>query len=163
VAQTEALAAAILPDATSLLNPLQLISTTDMDTKDEKTEKHLATPEETSREDYIESTQTSVPFEAYLYFAALQRSEERNSASPHGEHFVDNLVHRLSGHKGPNVNIDATAHLESHREIPLSERETASRALRLASTSSVFYLITTDILGPFNAPFAISQVGWVPG
>jgi len=35
--------------------------------------------------------------------------------------------------------------------------------LRLASWASVFYLITTDILGPFNAPFAISQVGWVPG
>ncbi|KIJ93769.1 hypothetical protein K443DRAFT_111538 [Laccaria amethystina LaAM-08-1] len=43
------------------------------------------------------------------------------------------------------------------------ERANASRALRLASWASVFYLITTDILGPFNAPFAISQVGWVPG
>jgi hypothetical protein len=28
---------------------------------------------------------------------------------------------------------------------------------------SVFYLITTDILGPFNALFVISQTGWVPG
>jgi len=35
--------------------------------------------------------------------------------------------------------------------------------LRLANWASIFYLITTDILGPFNAPFAISQVGWVPG
>ncbi|KNZ72606.1 N amino acid transport system protein [Termitomyces sp. J132] len=35
--------------------------------------------------------------------------------------------------------------------------------MRAASWSSIFYLITTDILGPFNAPFAISQVGWVPG
>jgi hypothetical protein len=38
----------------------------------------------------------------------------------------------------------------------------ASQALRF-SWASVFYLITTDILGPLNAPFAISQTGWVPG
>ncbi|KAF8889927.1 transmembrane amino acid transporter protein-domain-containing protein [Infundibulicybe gibba] len=43
------------------------------------------------------------------------------------------------------------------------EKVNATRALRVASWASVFYLITTDILGPFNAPFAISQVGWVPG
>lgn len=29
--------------------------------------------------------------------------------------------------------------------------------------AAVFYLITTDILGPFNAPFALSQTGYVPG
>jgi hypothetical protein len=125
-------------------------------------EKHEQTPEQVSQEGPVGSTQTPVPFEAYLYFAALQRSEEEKSAS-YGDRFANSLVDRLSGHKGPNVNIDATPHLESHREVPLSERATASRALRLASWSSVFYLITTDVLGPFNAPFAISQVGWVPG
>lgn len=39
----------------------------------------------------------------------------------------------------------------------------ARRALRTASWAAIFYLITTDILGPFNAPFAFSQVGFVPG
>ncbi|KAI0687986.1 transmembrane amino acid transporter protein-domain-containing protein [Cytidiella melzeri] len=39
----------------------------------------------------------------------------------------------------------------------------ARRALRTASWWAVFYLITTDILGPFNAPYAFSQVGYVPG
>ena len=43
------------------------------------------------------------------------------------------------------------------------ERINARRALRSASWAAVFYLITTDILGPFNAPFAFSQVGYVPG
>ena len=33
----------------------------------------------------------------------------------------------------------------------------------LHSWAAIFYLITTDILGPFNAPFAFSQVGYVPG
>ena len=39
----------------------------------------------------------------------------------------------------------------------------ARRALRTASWAAIFYLITTDILGPFNAPYAFSQVGYVPG
>ncbi|KAJ7898431.1 hypothetical protein B0H13DRAFT_2031890 [Mycena leptocephala] len=113
-------------------------------------EKREQTPEQVSQEGPVGSTQTPVPFEAYLYFAALQRSEEEKSAS-YGDRFANSLVDRLSATKGP-----------THREVPLSERATASRALRLASWSSVFYLITTDVLGPFNAPFAISQVGWVP-
>ena len=44
-----------------------------------------------------------------------------------------------------------------------AERAKASRALRITSWASAFCLITTDILGPFSAPYAVSQVGWVPG
>ncbi|KAJ6591532.1 transmembrane amino acid transporter protein-domain-containing protein [Mycena vulgaris] len=133
-----------------------------MEPTNEKSDKRAKTPEEnekSSQDETVGSTQgSSVPFEAYLHFAALQRSEEANSGSvPDGR--FNNWLSRLSDH---NVNVDSAPYLESHREIPLSEKETASRALRLASWSSVFYLITTDILGPFNAPFAISQVGWVP-
>ncbi|KAJ7446688.1 transmembrane amino acid transporter protein-domain-containing protein [Mycena latifolia] len=136
-----------------------------MEAANEKSEKLAKTPEETSQDESTGSPHGSspVPFEAYLHFAALQRSEEANyTGSAHDGRF-NSWLSELSSHKGANVNIDAAPHLERHREIPLSERETASRALRLASWSSVFYLITTDILGPFNAPFAISQVGWVPG
>lgn len=43
------------------------------------------------------------------------------------------------------------------------ELDNARRALRTAGYWAVFYLITTDILGPFNAPYAFSQVGYVPG
>ena len=57
------------------------------------------------------------------------------------------------------------------RESPVEKKQPydddeliqARRALRTASWAAVFYLITTDILGPFNAPFAFSQVGYVPG
>ncbi|KAF7308777.1 Aa-trans domain-containing protein [Mycena kentingensis (nom. inval.)] len=99
------------------------------------------------------------PFEAYLYYAAIQRLEEDDQ--PHKG--FNRILHDLSAHKGPNVNVDVTPTIAKIRQVPLTERETASRALRLASWSSAFFLITTDILGPFNAPFAISQVGWVPG
>ena len=111
---------------------------------------------------------TSVEFEDYLYYAAVQRRAEDlllHGATPEVEKVVKtNWFNRLSEHKGPNVNVNVQA---IENPIPPTadelERETASRALRLASWASVFYLITTDILGPFNAPFAISQTGWVPG
>ena len=39
----------------------------------------------------------------------------------------------------------------------------AWRALRLSSWTGAFFLCTTDILGPFNAPYAFRQNGYVPG
>ena len=43
------------------------------------------------------------------------------------------------------------------------ERIQAWRALRQSSWAGAFYLCTTDILGPFNAPYAFRQNGYVPG
>ena len=40
---------------------------------------------------------------------------------------------------------------------------TASRAARTATWGAIFYLITTDILGPFSVPWAMTQLGWGPG
>lgn len=39
----------------------------------------------------------------------------------------------------------------------------AWRALRQATWAGAFYLCTTDILGPFNAPYAFRVNGYVPG
>lgn len=127
---------------------------------------HVNELEKVDRSSSIDSPALSarsgeIVFEDYLHFAALQRLEEdggieKVSSEP-------NWFQRLSAHKGPNVNVD----VHNAKSYPMTEYEEdqaqASKALRLASWASVFYLITTDILGPFNAPFAISQVGWVPG
>lgn len=43
------------------------------------------------------------------------------------------------------------------------EWHTASRAARTATWGAVFYLITTDILGPFSVPWAFTQLGYGPG
>lgn len=43
------------------------------------------------------------------------------------------------------------------------EKVNAWRALRQSSWAGAFYLCTTDIIGPFNAPFAFRQNGYVPG
>ena len=47
--------------------------------------------------------------------------------------------------------------------ITETEWEHAQRATRTATWGSIFYLITTDILGPTNVPWAISQMGYGPG
>ncbi|KAF8631468.1 hypothetical protein AX15_002382 [Amanita polypyramis BW_CC] len=125
--------------------------------------------EETSSPEHVclESSQSGVVFEDYLYYAALQRQEEGQKSGqtspPHSETEV--------GEKKSSWFSKAMAAGEEVGNLPLPppmtpgevERVNAARALRLASWASVFYLITTDILGPFNAPYAISQVGWVPG
>lgn len=38
-----------------------------------------------------------------------------------------------------------------------------SHVIRNATWQTVFFLITTDILGPTSAPYALSQLGYVPG
>ncbi len=127
-----------------------------------------STPEAES----IANTREPVPFEEYLYYAVLQRhaesidpgTETSGTDSQTPAKPDETWLSKMTDHKGPNVNVDPH---KKHPEILMTqeeeERAAASRSMRLASWISVFYLITTDILGPFNAPFAISQVGWVPG
>jgi len=55
--------------------------------------------------------------------------------------------------------MEATGRLDVTDE----EWQNSSRALRTASWAAIFYLITTDILGPFNVPFAMGTLGWGPG
>lgn len=113
-----------------------------------------------------ESSQLVV-FEDYLFYAALQRQEEDTlgrQISPRSSDSSDDTEKRnwFSQVIAPTEKGDANAQFPP-MTIEETERANASRALRLASWATVFYLITTDILGPFNAPYAISQVGWVPG
>lgn len=101
-------------------------------------------------------------FEDYLHYAAKQRLEEdlRLGITPQES---TSWFSRLSSHKGPNVNVKVAEVRDLPMTVLQEEDARASRALRLAGWMSIFYLITTDILGPFSAPFAISQVGWVTG
>ncbi|KIL60799.1 hypothetical protein M378DRAFT_83314 [Amanita muscaria Koide BX008] len=91
--------------------------------------------------------QPKAAFEDYLFYAQLQRREEETAS-------------RISTSEDEKTE-QPVAHPPMTPEQ--TERASASRALRLTSWISVFYLITTDILGPFNAPYAISQTGWIPG
>ncbi|KAL1406711.1 hypothetical protein Q8F55_008417 [Vanrija albida] len=44
-----------------------------------------------------------------------------------------------------------------------SEKQTAYRLLRVASWQVVFFLVTTDVLGPVSAPMAFAELGYGPG
>ena len=92
------------------------------------------------------SAPSEVVFEDYLFYAALQRKEE-------------------GGQKINSENTDAID--EPQGLLPLTqdekERVDATRALRMATWISVFFLLTTDMAGSILVPYAISQVGWVPG
>ena len=109
-----------------------------------------------------------VVFEDYLFYAALQRQEEdvlsrQTSSRGSDTTFRDN--EKKNWFSGVMAATDAKV---DSSELPAMtedevERANASRALRITSWASAFYLITTDVLGPFSAPYAVSQVGWVPG
>ncbi|KAH7886718.1 transmembrane amino acid transporter protein-domain-containing protein [Phlebopus sp. FC_14] len=116
---------------------------------------------------------TSPNFETYLHFAALQRAREEALAGAEVE--SGRLSKLFFGSEGPQAErasvTSATAsdekkgHKSDEGALTVSDEEyrAAASALRTASWGSVFYLITTDILGPYSAPFAFAQVGYGPG
>lgn len=106
-----------------------------------------------------------VPLEEFLYHAKLQREleklEEYGEAAatiPAWEIFRVKVLGKEPKVVTPEKPVVGDSELE-----PISSLENANRMLRTASWGSVFYLITTDILGPTSAPYAISQLGYVPG
>ncbi|KAL6248807.1 hypothetical protein RBB50_003870 [Rhinocladiella similis] len=53
--------------------------------------------------------------------------------------------------------------LSRHSLVTEDEWRNAARALRTATWGAGFYLITTDILGPYGVGFALGTLGWGPG
>ena len=105
----------------------------------------------------------NVSLEEFLNEAKLQRereaSEEYSQSAP--------TVPLFALLKGKVKNLNENEKEETTEKISTASEtdslENANRMLRSASWGSVFYLITTDILGPTSAPYAISQLGYVPG
>jgi hypothetical protein len=93
-----------------------------------------------------------------LYYAEITRAEQdtanvpTNSAGEHGMH-----IPTMGTPAGDEKISDRD---ESQEALPTTNRHiisddewvTASRAIRTATWLSVFYLITTDILGPYGVP-----------
>lgn len=107
-----------------------------------------------------------VVFEDYLFYAALQRQDEEaicRQVSSAGS--TDTLREKEVKYWFSGIVADIKA---NPSELPSMtddeiERANASRAMRITAWASVFYLISTDILGPAYVPYAIAQLGWVPG
>jgi hypothetical protein len=109
----------------------------------------------------------SVTFEEYHYYAQQTRAEEEMLTEK--ETGVMSIIFPSKNDKGvqletKNVTRDAstmnTSNVENRNLITEEEWVNASLALRTASRGAIFYLITTDILGPFGLPYAFATMGW---
>lgn len=119
-----------------------------------------------------------VTFEEYAYYAAITRAEEKEaneryvaaqgpktfksvlmgrfSKGQHEENVVNSPTGSLSmGEKNGGLDEKAMTPADPRTMGNVSDNEWkhASRAVRTAGWSSCFYLITTDILGPFSVPY----------
>lgn len=118
------------------------------------------------------SHDSSITFEEYVYYAKITREEERAANTRHVEAagpktFKSVIKNRFS--KGHQPTPGAQDHVveygsekdgtgsptSKHRNlggVSDAEWKMASRATRTAGWSGIFYLITTDILGPYSVP-----------
>lgn len=114
-----------------------------------------------SIEAYHVHNDPNILFEEYLHYAEITRAEERvyegnmiNRKAPWSlggiikNRFSKGHVHEVNAVVGENE--ITTTHGDYSTVTDLEWRK-ASRALRTASWGSVFFLITTDILGPQGA------------
>ena len=114
----------------------------------------------------------AVTFEEYRYYALRTREEEKRLTSPklrwreiltRSSKKEDPMIDAGPDHNHMKV-VDANfASEEGRLHISDEEWSNASRAMRTASWGAAFYLITTDILGPYGVGFAIGTLGWGPG
>ncbi|KAI6083188.1 transmembrane amino acid transporter protein-domain-containing protein [Hypoxylon rubiginosum] len=131
-----------------------------------------------------------VSFEEYMYYAEITRAQEKEAnarfIAARGPRTWKTLIKgRFSkGHLARDTaaeqvgsittggveksqrgdTIQATQSADTARYgVTEAQRETAGRALRTASWGTIFYLITTDILGPMGSPWSFAQLGYGPG
>ncbi|KAK4972931.1 hypothetical protein LTR42_006225 [Elasticomyces elasticus] len=122
----------------------------------------------------------SINFEDYRYWADRSREYEKTldtkgvglagsmrilvGKGNHAEKPVQELdSNNTAGLDEKTGEHGTTPGMESRYGITESEWDNAQRAVRTATWGSIFYLITTDILGPYNVPWAISRMGYGPG
>lgn len=119
----------------------------------------------------------NVTFAEYNYYAKKTRAEEDSDAaeerSSAGTTGILNVIFPSKSNKGVEQHlgegekrgsvIAATVNLsnpDKRAQISDEEWTNANRALRTATWGAIFYLITTDILGPFGLPYAFASMGW---
>jgi hypothetical protein len=108
----------------------------------------------------------SISFEEYLYYAQITRAEEAEENERHlalrGPTTFKSLIKdRFSkGHHATAARAITGEKTGSNIVTGVTEAEwkQASRAVRTAGWGGVFYLIVTDILGPFSTPYVSSCI-----
>lgn len=106
----------------------------------------------------------SVSFEEYVYWARETRQEELGYTTPQRMNFMSKFGSKRDEKNGIHNTTDGKNGASMDNSPPgysngVSDEEwaVASRAVRTATWGAVFYLITTDILGPYSVPYVFSK------
>jgi hypothetical protein len=114
----------------------------------------------------------AVTIEEYMHWATISRHEESKLPKIKGP--LSNLLRsgKNKSEAALTQSLDATSDMPM-REIPPgkpagatvsdAEWQQAQRAARTAGWAAIFYLISTDVLGPYSVPWAMAQMGYGPG
>lgn len=101
--------------------------------------------------------------EDFVFFAAAQREADREADSTKKPSLQDRLQLFTSRVMPVSFDLKSADHQTEGLSSLDVDKVNAWRALRQSSWAGAFYLCTTDIIGPFNAPYAFRQNGYVPG
>lgn len=136
---------------------------------------------------YEAPPQSGITLEEYMFYAQIQREQEKlygsagvavEANAPHGAGYLEDVKEKNPSEKNsalgsavetgvakPVVNNTDASTFDQLDGLSDLEKETrnAHRAFKTATWMGIFYLITTDILGPYGAPYAMSQNGYVTG
>ncbi|KAL8990952.1 MAG: hypothetical protein Q9177_000508 [Variospora cf. flavescens] len=114
----------------------------------------------------------NVTFEEYYYYSQLSRAHPSEAPDASSTAAPNRLSKYVPFRKGTMAvensaireekDLDGSLGDETWHEVSQEEYVQASRALRTATWGAVFYLITTDILGPYSTAWAFSQMGYGP-
>jgi hypothetical protein len=108
-----------------------------------------------------------VSFEEYIYYAKQTRADQDATSKTYDANrkrvsllkvmFPPKSNGAELDHKMANLNTS----IASQRAIVTDEEWiNASKAMRNATGMAIFYLLTTDVLGPFSLPYAVATTGW---
>ncbi|PHH82174.1 hypothetical protein CDD82_6796 [Ophiocordyceps australis] len=109
-----------------------------------------------SHEKAPSSTASTPSFEEMMYWASITRREEDVAKQTRQNTAVS--ISRIT-------RFIFKGRVRPSDEAAVTEQEwrKASRAMRTTGWGAVFYLITTDVLGPYAAPWSFAQLGYGPG
>ncbi|KAK5164760.1 uncharacterized protein LTR77_009423 [Saxophila tyrrhenica] len=123
-------------------------------------------------------TDPTVSIFEYFYWAKVEREIEQNENRKYIEsrgkmtnptrlitdRFSKGTHHEANSEaKAPTAEITSKSSKEDVMAVTDAEWRTAARALRTAGWGTIFYLVTTDILGWSSSPAVFAAVGFGPG
>lgn len=111
-----------------------------------------------------------VTIEEYMYWASITRNDETllpKIKGPVAKLLSSSKINAATDNTRSDAPVSEMKHLKAAppNAVAISDGEyhQAQRAARTTGWAAVFYLITTDVLGPYTVPWAMAQMGYGPG